>query len=221
MNDKHLRSIHAALDQFVIELPSWGFADTGTRFGKFFQDAAASNVDEKFHDAGLVHRLTGACPTVAVHVLWDFTADEDPKQVAKLARKHGVKIGSINPNVFQDQTYKLGSFCSPDKAARDAAMKHAHDSIDIGKAVGSKLLTMWLADGTNYPGQDSIYRRKRTLQQALKKIHERMAERWKGATLLIEYKPFEPGFYHTDIADWGMAAAFARHASGGGTKAKV
>ncbi|MEX0653161.1 MAG: TIM barrel protein, partial [Phycisphaeraceae bacterium] len=218
MQDKHLRQIHTALDQFAIELPSWGFADTGTRFGKFFQDAAASSVEEKFHDAGLVHTLTGACPTVAVHVLWDFADGADPKQVAKLARQQGVKIGSINPNVFQDQQYKLGSFCSPDKAAREAALKHSYDSIDIGQAVGSKLLTLWLADGTNYPGQDSIYRRKHDLQKALKKIHDRMAKQWRGATLLIEYKPFEPGFYHTDIADWGMAAAFCRHA---GVKAKV
>ena len=154
--DQTMRNLFKALDGFAIELPSWGFADTGTRFGKFFQEAAASTLDEKLHDAGLVNQLTGACPTVAVHVHWDFAPGEDPRNTAKLAKKHGVKIGSINPNVFQDQDYKLGSFCSPDAKARRAALKHTMDSIEIGKAVGSKHLSMWLADGTNYPGQDSI-----------------------------------------------------------------
>lgn len=217
-NDAVARRVFRALDDFRIELPSWGFADTGTRFGKFHQDAAASTVEEKFHDAGLVHRLTGACPSVAVHVLWDFPSGSDPKQIQKLAGRHGVKIGSINPNVFQDQIYRLGSFCSPRRDAREAAMKHALACIDIGAAVGSKVLSLWLADGTNYPGQDSIYRRKRDLQSALRQLHAAMTRRWRGATMLVEYKPFEPAFYHTDIADWGMAAAFARHA---GPRARV
>ena len=212
------RRVFEALDRFKIELPSWGFADTGTRFGKFYQDAAASTTEEKFHDAGLVHKLTGACPTVAVHVLWDFAPGEDPKKVARLARKHGVKIGAINPNIFQDQQYKLGSFCSPDAKARKAALDHTLDSVAIAKATGSKQLSMWLADGTNYPGQDSIVRRKRDLQSALKKIHDAMDKSIKGSTLLVEYKPFEPAFYHTDIADWGMAYAFCKHA---GKRAKV
>jgi len=212
MTEQQHQTVHAALDRFAIELPSWGFADTGTRFGKFPQDAAASTVEEKFHDAGLVHKLTGACPTVAVHVLWDFTPGEDPHRVAELARGEGIRIGSINPNVFQDPVYRLGSFCSPDAEAREAAMAHCLESIEIGRAVGSSLLSMWLADGTNYPGQDSIYRRKQALQDALRQLHDRMRQRWPGANLLVEYKPFEPAFYHTDIADWGMAAAFARHA---------
>ena len=217
MNTRTANRLFRALDGFAIELPSWGFADTGTRFGKFHQEAAASTLEEKLHDAGLVHRLTGACPTVAVHVLWDF-AGQGPRAVTRLARSHGVRIGAINPNVFQDQQYKLGSFCSPDPAARRAAMKHTLESIAIGKAVGSKSLSMWLGDGTNYPGQDNLRRRKRHLQQAFRRMHQAMARDWPGAALLIEYKPFEPGFYHTDIADWGMAAAFCRHA---GPRAKV
>ncbi len=218
MKDRDARTIIKLLDGFKIELPSWGFADTGTRFGKFFQDAAASTTEEKFHDAGLVHKLTGACPDVAVHVLWDFKPGQDPKAVARMARFHGVRIGAINPNVFQDQQYKLGSFCSPDPKVRQAAMDHAIDSIEIGKAVGSKVLTWWLADGTNYPGQDSILRRKRELQKAYKKIHDHMVRRWSGATMMVEYKPFEPAFYHTDVADWGMAYLFAKHA---GSRTKV
>jgi len=216
--NKITQQLFKALDGFAIELPSWGFADTGTRFGKFFQPAAASTLEEKLHDAGLVNNLTGACPTVAVHVLWDFITGEDPRNTAKLAKKHGVKIGSINPNVFQDQSYKLGSFCSPDAKARKAALDHTLDSIAIGKAVGSKHLSMWLADGTNYPGQDNIYRRKNDLQKAFSKIHAAMDKQWAGSTLLIEYKPFEPSFYHTDIADWGMSYLFCKHA---GKRAKV
>lgn len=218
MNDKTIRTIGRALDGFKIELPSWGFADTGTRFGKFFQPAAASTLEDKFHDAGLVHRLTGACPLAAVHVLWDFKDGQDPRQVSRLARRNGVRVGSINPNVFQDQHYKLGSFCSPNPKARDAAMDHTLDSIRIGKAVGSRTLTMWLGDGTNYPGQDSLYRRKQDLQRAYRRIHAAMNRSWPGSTLLVEYKPFEPGFYHTDIADWGMAYVLAKHA---GPRAKV
>lgn len=216
--DQTMRNLFTALDGFAIELPSWGFADTGTRFGKFFQSAAASTIDEKLHDAGLVNKLTGVCPTVAVHVLWDFKQGQDPRDTAKLAKKHGVKIGSINPNVFQDMAYKLGSFCSPDPKARKAALDHTLDSIAIGKAVGSKHLSMWLADGTNYPGQDSIYRRKQDLEKAFKKIHDAMDKSWPGSTLLIEYKPFEPSFYHTDIADWGMSYLFCQKA---GKRAKV
>ncbi|MEM6332587.1 MAG: TIM barrel protein [Planctomycetota bacterium] len=210
-----------ALDTFKIELPSWGFADTGTRFGKFAQPAAASTIDEKLHDAGLVHRLTGACPTVAVHVLWDFDDPTDPAALSKTqaaAEAHGVAIGSINPNVFQSQAYRLGSFCSPDAAARDEAMRHTLDCVKLGAALGCPSLSMWLADGTNYPGQDSIVRRKRALQSAFRQMHDAMAADWPDGMLLIEYKPFEPAFYHTDIADWGMAAAFCRHA---GPNAKV
>ena len=158
----------SALDTFKIELPSWGFADTGTRFGKFFQPAAAATTDEKFHDAGLVNELTGCCPTVAVHVLWDFDMDkpaaEAGRETAELAGKHGVKVGSINPNVFQDQQYKLGSFCSPDEAARRSAVEHCLYSCELMAATGSGLLSMWLADGTNYPGQDNLTQRKRRLE---------------------------------------------------------
>ena len=210
-----------ALDQFRIELPSWGFSDTGTRFGKFPQDASASNLEEKLHDAGHVHKLTAACPTVAVHVLWDFEDPADPasaKQTKALAKKYGVKIGSINPNLFQNPEYKLGSLCSPDPAARKAALQHCRESIALGKAVGSKSLAMWLADGTNYPGQDNLRRRFNDLKNGYKTLGDTMASDWKSATLLVEYKPFEPAFYHTDIPDWGAALLLCQHV---GKNAKV
>lgn len=203
------------LDHFKIEVPSWGFADTGTRFGKFFQEAAARTVEEKLADAGHVHKLTGATPTVAVHVLWDFKPGQNPKDVAALAAAQGVKIGSINPNIFQDQQYKWGSLTNRDAKIRGQALQHCLDSIAIGQATGSNLLSLWMADGTNYPGQADIISRKRLLADALKTIHDRMPP---GMMLVVEYKPFEPAFYHTDIADWGMALLLSQAA---GPRAKV
>ncbi|MAE61616.1 MAG: sugar isomerase [Planctomycetaceae bacterium] len=207
--------LFTALDGFEIELPSWGFSDTGTRFGKFFQPAAASTLDEKLEDAGLCHKLTGACPSVATHTLWDFDPDMNPRAVARLAKKYGIKLGAMNPNVFQDQIYKLGSLGNPDPKAQQQAIDHMIDSVNIGRAVGSKYLSLWFADGTNYPGQDNLVRRKRDFQKGLKKVHDKMP---RSMTMLVEYKPFEPGFYHTDIADWGMAYVLAKHA---GPRAKV
>ena len=213
----------SALDRFRVELPSWGFADTGTRFGKFFQDAAASDLGEKLHDAGLVHRLTAACPTVAVHVLWDFEDPGDPASAQKtkqLAAAHGVSIGSVNPNLFQDQEYRLGSLCSPDPAARERAMGHVKDAIALGAAVGSGSLAMWMADGTNYPGQDSIRRRFAALREAYAELAAHMREAWPGATFLAEYKPFEPAFYQTDVPDWGASLLLCQ-AAGGNAKVLV
>src|SRR5437016_2943784 len=203
------------LDEFKIETPSWGYADTGTRFGKFLQPAAAGTIDEKLADAGTVHKYTGCCPTVAVHVLWDFSMGVEAQQTAKVAEKNGVKIGAINPNVFQDQVYKFGSVCSGDERARNHAHRHVMDCIAIGKAVGSNLLSLWFADGTNYPGQDDIVTRKRRMEGALRQWHDAMP---RDMTMLVEYKPFEPAFYHTDIGDWGMAYLFAK---GAGPRAKV
>ena len=215
MTPAQLRRARAALDTFLIETPSWGFADTGTRFGKFFQDAAAIDMNDKLADAGHVHALTGCCPTVAVHVQWDFEPGEDPKAVARLARKHGVKIGAINPNLFQDQCYKWGSFGNNDPVIRAAALQHCVDSVAIGKAVGSDCLSLWFADGTNYPGQGSIRARKQCFEESLRALHAKLGPK---QTMLVEYKPFEPAFYATDIADWGMALLLAKKA---GPRAKV
>ena len=203
------------LDEFHIETPSWGYADTGTRFGKFTQSAAASTIEEKLADAGIVHQYSGCCPLVATHVLWDFKAGVDPNEIGKIAAKHNVKIGSINPNLFQDQIYKFGSATSPVDAAREAANSHVEDCLEIARAVDSDCISFWMADGTNYPGQDDIIARKKRLEQAFKSWHDAMPE---NMTLLVEYKPFEPAFYHTDIADWGMAYLFAKKA---GPNAKV
>ncbi len=205
-----------ALESFRIELPSWGFANTGTRFGKFVQPGAAATIEEKLADAGQVHRFTGCCPTVAVHVLWDFPQGlSSAPEIVKLAAEHGVRIGAINPNVFQDQIYKYGSLGNPDPAVRQKALDHILECIEISAITGSRDISLWFADGSNFPGTADIRRRKHWFAEGLKAAHDRLRE---GQRLLVEYKPFEPAFYHTDIADWGMALLLARAA---GPKARV
>ncbi len=209
-------TIFKALDSFHIELPSWGFANTGTRFGKFLQPAAATTLEEKFSDAGQVHSLTGVCPTVALHVLWDLPEGiSSGGEVQRLAAKYGVRAGSINPNVFQDQAYKHGSLGNPDAAVRGAALRHIVESVEIGKALGSRDISLWFADGSNYPGTQNIRRRRKWFEEGLAQAHAHLAG---GQRMLVEYKPFEPAFYHTDIADWGMALLLAKAA---GPNAKV
>jgi len=202
------------LASFAVETPSWGYADTGTRFGKFHQPAAARTIEEKIDDAAQVHRLTGICPTVAVHVLWDFPQGFDPNVVDHAARA-GVRIGSINTNTFQSACYKYGSFGNRDAHVREKAVQHCLDSIELGKKVGSNILSLWFADGTNYPGQDDIRARKHRFTECLQRVHAALPA---DMTMLVEYKPFEPAFYHTDIADWGMAFLLAKAA---GPQARV
>jgi len=211
-----LDRIADALDSFRIELPSWGFANTGTRFGKFLQPAAAATIEEKFSDAAEVHALTGACPTLALHVLWDFPSGVDSvATVAALAERHGVRPGSINPNVFEGQEYKHGSFGNPDASVRQAALQHVRDSVEIARRLGSRDVSLWFADGSNYPGTANIRARKRLFEEGLRAAHAALDAQQR---LLVEYKPFEPAFYHTDIADWGMALHLARCA---GPRARV
>jgi L-rhamnose isomerase/sugar isomerase len=210
------QKIWKALDAFKIEIPSWGFANTGTRFGKFVQLSAATTIDEKLSDAGQVHKFTGCCPTVAVHVLWDFA--EGTKSIAEVnaaAARHGVKIGAINPNVFQDQQYKYGSLGNPDPEIRKMALGHILDCVEIGKQTGSRDLSLWFGDGSNFPGTQNIRHRKQWFIEGLQETHRNMSA---SQRMLVEYKPFEPTFYHTDIADWGMALLMAKAA---GPQARV
>jgi L-rhamnose isomerase/sugar isomerase len=205
-----------ALDSFQIEIPSWGFANTGTRFGKFLQAGAASTIEEKFADAAEVNRLTGVTPTLALHVLWDLpNGIKDVPEVQNLERRFGVRAGSINPNLFEDQEYKFGSLCNPSAAIREHAVNHVLDCIEIAKQLGSRDLSLWLPDGSNYPGTQSIRKRIGWLEETLSAAHSHLAPTQR---LLIEYKPFEPAFYHTDIADWGMSSQLARQA---GPQARV
>jgi L-rhamnose isomerase / sugar isomerase len=202
--------IFRALDAFKVELPSWGFANTGTRFGKFLQPAAAVSIEDKFSDAAQVHALTGACPTLALHVQWDLPKGlSDVTLVEQLAEKYGVQLGSINPNVFQDQEYKYGSLGNPDPAIRKRALDHILECVAIANAMECRDISPWFADGSNYPGTQSMRKRIVWFEEALKEVHSRLNPQQR---LLIEYKPFEPAFYHTDVADWGMALLFARAA---------
>jgi len=204
------------LDNFQIEIPSWGFANTGTRFGKFLQAAAASTIEEKFADAAMVRRLTGSTGTMALHVLWDLPHGlADVEKVRLLEREHSIRAGSINPNLFQSQEYKFGSLCNPSSEIRRRAIEHVIDSIAIAKELGSRDISVWVADGSNYPGTQSMRRRIGWLEEALREAHSHLTG---DQRLLMEYKPFEPAFYHTDIADWGMALHLARAA---GPQAKV
>ena len=209
-------TIARVLDSFQIEVPSWGFANTGTRFGKFLQPAAASTIEEKFSDAGQVHAVTGACPTIALHVLWDLPEGKGSvAEVHRLAARYGVRPGSINPNVFQDQIYKHGSLGNPDPAVRQTALAHLLESAAIAQALGSRDVSLWFADGSNYPGTANVRHRRQWFIEGLVELHKCLAP---GQRMLVEYKPFEPAFYHTDIADWGMALLLARDA---GPQARV
>jgi L-rhamnose isomerase / sugar isomerase len=216
MDARQSENIFQALETFRIELPSWGFANTGTRFGKFIQPAAATTTEEKFSDAGQVHLLTGVCPTVALHVLWDCPEGvQSTDEIKRHASRYGVAPGSINPNLFQDQEYKYGSFGNPDEAIRRRALRHSKDSIEIARRLNSRDISFWFADGSNYPGTANIRQRKQSFVEALKEAHRELSPHQR---MLIEYKPFEPAFYHTDVADWGMALLLSRAA---GPQAKV
>lgn len=208
--------VFRALEEFRIEIPSWGFANTGTRFGKFVQPGAAATTEEKFSDAGQVHRVTGVCPTIALHVLWDCSEGTNSvPSIVELATRYGVRPGSINTNLFQDQIYKYGSFGNPDPEIRKHALQHTIDSIEIAHKLNSRDITMWFADGSSYPGTANIRRRKKWFEEALTETHSRL---YPEQRLLVEYKPFEPAFYHTDIADWGMSMHLCKVA---GSQAKV
>jgi len=200
-------SVLAALQAQVIETPSWGYADSGTRFGVFAQPGAAVTIAEKLADAAQVHRHTGIAPLVAAHVLWDFPDDAAVESVPALAESLGVRIGSINPNVFQGREYWMGSFANREASSRRKAVQHCLDSVEIGKRLNSGVLSLWFADGTDYPGQGDIRERKRWFQESLAEVYRAMPD---AMTMLVEYKPFEPGLYHTDIADWGMSYVFCK-----------
>jgi L-rhamnose isomerase/sugar isomerase len=216
MKDTTTEKVSRGLDRFEIELPSWGFANTGTRFGKYIQPAAATNIEEKFSDAAQVHAVTGVCPSLALHVLWDLSQGvHSTENVKEIADKTGVRPGAINPNLFQDQTYKHGSFGNPDTAVRQRALQHTKDSIEIGHRLNCRDISLWFADGSNYPGTANIRQRKQWFEECLQVAHADLSP---DQRLLVEYKPFEPAFYHTDIADWGMAYLLALRA---GKQARV
>jgi L-rhamnose isomerase / sugar isomerase len=188
-----------------IETPSWGYGNSGTRFHVYPWPGAARTVYERLDDAALVHRLTGCCPSVALHIPWDRV--DDWPALRDYAAARGIAIGAINPNLFGDDEYRLGSICNPDGRVRARALEHCRECVEIAAEVGSTLISLWLADGTNYPGQDDLRGRHERLAAGLEEIY---AELRPGMRLLVEYKFFEPGFYSTDLPDWGTAALLCR-----------
>lgn len=193
-------AVRAAVRALPIETPSWGYGNSGTRFKVFECPFAARNTREKIADAGLVHRLTGACPSVALHIPWDLVDDWDG--LADFAAEQGVKLGTINPNLFQEPEYRLGSICHADAKVRAKAVGHIKECIAIAERLGVNAVSLWLADGTNYPGQDDIRSRRHRLLDSLREAYAAMPS---SMEMLIEYKVFEPAFYHTDLADWGAS----------------
>jgi L-rhamnose isomerase/sugar isomerase len=192
--------LRAGLDALAIELPSWAFGNSGTRFKVFAQPGVPRTPQEKIADAAQVHAVTGSAPSVALHIPWD--AVDDYAALAAFAADQGVRLGTINANVFQDDAYRLGSVAHPDASVRKKAVTHLLECVDIMDATGSRDLKLWFADGTNYPGQDSITGRQHRLADALAEVYERLGP---DQRMLLEYKFFEPAFYTTDVPDWGTA----------------
>ena len=202
-----------ALRTHEIELPSWAFGNTGTRFKVFAQPGVPRTPWEKADDAAQVHRFTGVAPRMAVHIPWDKV--DDYAALSRYAAERGIRIGTVNSNVFQDDDYKLGSVCNPDPKVRAKALGHLLECVDSMDATGSRDLKLWFADGTNYPGQDDIVARQDRLAEALAAVYARLGA---GQRMLLEYKLFEPSFYTTDVPDWGTSLL---HCQALGPKAQV
>jgi L-rhamnose isomerase/sugar isomerase len=195
-----LGRVETALKAQEIELPSWAFGNSGTRFAVFAQPGAPRDPFEKLEDAAQVHALTRITPSVALHIPWDQV--DQPNALAERAANLGLRLGAINPNLFQDPDYKLGSLCHTDARVRKKAGAHLRECIELAVRLRSGAVSLWLADGTNYPGQDSLRERRDRLLVALAEVYAAMPAEME---LLVEYKLYEPAFYATDLADWGSA----------------
>jgi L-rhamnose isomerase/sugar isomerase len=213
MDDDTLFARLDRLDRLEIETPSWGYGNSGTRFHVYPWPGAARNAEERIADAGLVHRLTGCCPRVAIHIPWDRV--DDYAELARCAEAEEIAIGAVNPNLFGEDDYRLGSLCSPDDAVRSTAQRHLAECVAIAEEVGSNAISLWLADGTSYAGQDDLRGRYARLAAGLEETYALLRP---GMTLLVEYKFFEPAFFSTDLPDWGTAALLCRRL---GPQAKV
>lgn len=206
-NDLSDRGIDVAnvinlLKQQVIELPSWSVGNSGTRYGVFREAGAARHIWDKIDDCAHIQKMVGVCPVMASHVLWDVTDDGQYGPVRQYAADRGLRIGTVHPNTFMGQQFRLGSICSPEQEVRQSTIDHFIDCVRITREMGSRVIGMWLADGTNYPGQDHLRRRKHRMYEGLQALYEAMDE---DMILALEYKFFEPGFYTTDSMDWGMS----------------
>ncbi len=195
-------TIKKDLKEQVIELPSWAVGNSGTRYGTFRDPGAAQTIWHKIDDCAEIQRHVGICPTMASHVLWDVTDDGRYTPVKEYAESRGMSIGTVHPNTFMGQQFRLGSVCNPFEDVRRSTLEHFRDCVRITREMGSKSIGIWLADGTNYPGQDNLFERKHRLEAGLADLYNAMDP---DMTLFVEYKPFEPAFYTTDLMDWGMS----------------
>jgi L-rhamnose isomerase/sugar isomerase len=195
-----VEAVAERLKRQEVETPSWGYGNSGTRFRVFGQPGVPRDPFEKFEDAAQVHKYTGICPGMAIHIPWDKV--EDYGALQQHARELGLRVGAVNPNVFQDEEYKFGSMCHPDAAVRRQATDHMLECIEIAKQTNSQVLSLWFADGTNYPGQDDFRARKRRMEEVLGEVYRALPP---GMRMMLEYKPFEPAFYATDLFDWGIS----------------
>ncbi|PZV85311.1 L-rhamnose isomerase/sugar isomerase [Algoriphagus aquaeductus] len=205
------------ISAFQIAVPSWALGAGGTRFGRFSIGGEPRNLEEKLEDIGLLSKLTKRTDAVSLHIPWDIP--QDSQAVKQKAASLGISFDAMNSNTFQDYgqplSYKMGSLSNSDSAVRAQAVEHNLQVIDIGKSLGSKGLTVWLADGSNFPGQAHFRKALQWTTESLKEIYAEMPHDWK---LLLEYKPYEPNFYHTVIPDWGTSALICRQL---GDRAKV
>jgi len=197
-----VEAVKEALKRQKIETPSWGYANSGTRFKAFPWPGAAVTTRQKLDDAAMVNKMTGIAPSVAIHIPWDRPEDGDYEGMRQYAATQGLRIGAVNPNTFQDEAYRLGSLGHPNPAVQEQALDHILECVEVMKKVKSYLLTLWFADGTNYAGQDSLRGRKQRFELHLKNVYQHIPP---GSRMLVEYKLFEPAFYSTDIPDWGTS----------------
>jgi L-rhamnose isomerase/sugar isomerase len=195
-------AITPQLERLAIEVPSWAYGNSGTRFKVFGSAGTPRSVEEKIADAAVVNRLTGLAPSVALHIPWDLV--DDFAALRTYAEDLGVALGTVNSNTFQDDDYKLGALTHTDKAVRQKAIDHHFECLDVMAATGSRDLKIWLAEGSNYPGQADLRGRQDRLAESLATIYDRVGE---DQRLVLEYKFFEPAFYHTDVPDWGTSYA--------------
>src|SRR3954453_9411934 len=197
---KTFSEIAPLLEGQAIEVPSWAYGNSGTRFKVCGTPGTPRTVQEKIADAATVHRFTGLAPTVSLHIPWDLV--DDFGALRAHAEDHGVALATINSNTFQDDDYKLGALTHTDPKIRQKAIDHHFDCIDVMNATGSRDLKIWLAEGTNYPGQGDMRGRQDRLAESLRTIYDRLSD---DQRLVLEYKFFEPAFYHTDVPDWGTS----------------
>ncbi len=199
------KAVKASLKQQAIGTPTWAYADSGTRFHVLHRPSAPRNVEERLEDAAVVQKVTGVCPYVDLHTAWDRS--DDWGKVRRMAADLGLRIGAVNPHLFEEDDFALGTLCNPSARVREKSLARLLEGVEIAKQVGAGVMSMWFADGTDYPGQDGFRARRKRLEEGMAAVYRAMPAEMR---MVIEYKLFEPGFYSMDLADWGSSYLLAR-----------